>query len=156
MSSNVFYYFAYGSSGIVWLGWLLASIMFAVGVFYLVLYCCMGGKQIQDEKEMDSPTVKEQMMWWIFYIFFKTVTFNWQNHPKFKVLLNVFLANPKSEEKVPPTPPVAGCCCAWVAGFWPWGGTIAFVGELGPKSFILILSNIFCASRHTIYPSCII
>lgn len=50
MSSNVFYYFACGKDGIVWLGWTLASIMFAIGVFYIILYCCGGGRQIQKEK----------------------------------------------------------------------------------------------------------
>ena len=75
------------------------------------------------------------------------------NQPKFNVLFRVFFANPKSEEKVPPV-----ACDCWAAGFWPICGVwlAGFVGEFGPKSFILILSNILGASRHTIYPSCII
>lgn len=37
----MFYYFAGDcNDGIEWLGWVLASIMFAVGVTYFVMYCC--------------------------------------------------------------------------------------------------------------------
>lgn len=44
---------------IVWLGWTVASIMFGVGILYIILNFC-GGSSYQDQKtEKDT---KEQMM----------------------------------------------------------------------------------------------
>lgn len=86
-------------------------------------------------------------MWEFIYIFnmwykkLSTLT----HQPKLRVLFKVFLANPNSDEKVPLPADCSGCCWAgWTDGW------VGLVGELGPMSFIRILSNILPESKQTI------
>ena len=46
MASTVYYYFACGTNSSDVAGWILASILFAIGITYFVLHCCGG----RDEK----------------------------------------------------------------------------------------------------------
>jgi hypothetical protein len=41
MASTVFYYFSCGSGSEV-VGWILASILFILGIVYFILHCCGG------------------------------------------------------------------------------------------------------------------
>ena len=50
MSSTVFYYFSCGGVNSDVAAWILASILFALGIVYFILYCC-GGKEASSESK---------------------------------------------------------------------------------------------------------
>ena len=51
MSSSVFYYFACGTVSSDVAAWILASILFILGIVYFILYCCGGSGTTREVKE---------------------------------------------------------------------------------------------------------